>query len=141
MAGVSLDPEPGNLMRRKCRVQAPPEVAVLDRLFVGGAPAVLLPALDPARDPVLQITAVRVQADPARPPQGLERHDRGGELHAVVRRIRHPALELSLMSVPQQHRTPAAGPGIAAAGPVGEDLDAALVPFRARRHARPYSLG
>src|SRR5579872_2808001 len=43
MAGVALDPAPMHLVSVQRLVEALPQVDVLDRLLVGGAPAVLLP--------------------------------------------------------------------------------------------------
>ena len=43
-------------------VEALPQLGVLDRLLVGGLPAVLLPAVDPGRDPVAQILAVGMES-------------------------------------------------------------------------------
>ena len=45
------------------RVEPLPELDILHRLLVGGAPAVALPAVDPLRDAVAQILAVGVKVD------------------------------------------------------------------------------
>jgi hypothetical protein len=48
MAGMALDPVPAHLMGLQRGIEALPQVDVLHRLLVGGLPAVLLPAVDPA---------------------------------------------------------------------------------------------
>ena len=70
------------------RVEPLPEVDVLDRLPVGGLPAVPLPALDPAGDAAAQILRVGVEIDRRRPLQRLQRRDRRHQLHAVVGGLR-----------------------------------------------------
>ena len=49
---VALDPVPFELVRRARRVEPLPQIDILDRLLVGGLPAVLLPAVDPLGDAV-----------------------------------------------------------------------------------------
>ena len=56
-------------------VEATPEVVVLDRLLVGGAPAVALPIVDPAGDAAAQILRIGVQVDVAGAAQRFERRD------------------------------------------------------------------
>src|SRR6185312_576443 len=48
VAGVALDPVPAHLMRFQRGIEPLPQFDILDRLLVGGAPAVFLPAVDPA---------------------------------------------------------------------------------------------
>src|SRR5271166_4141558 len=109
VAGVTPDPEP--------------EVLVLDRLLVGGAPAVALPDVEPTGHAAAQILRVRVQAHQAGALQRLERLDRRRELHAVVGGERLAALQLLLLLAVAKHRAPAAGPRVARAGAVGPDRD------------------
>ncbi len=59
VAGMALDPVPAHLVARERRVEALPQVDILDRLLVGGAPAVPLPALDPAGDAARAHTGCR----------------------------------------------------------------------------------
>src|SRR5262245_10484865 len=47
VAGMALHPMPFDVMGLECLVEPLPEIDVLDRLLVGGAPAVALPAVDP----------------------------------------------------------------------------------------------
>ena len=91
---MALDPVPVDLVALRRRVEPAPEVLVLDRLLVGGAPAVALPAGDPARDAAAQILRVGVQIDVARALQRLQRCDRRHQLHAVVGGERLAAAEL-----------------------------------------------
>src|SRR5258708_10173680 len=105
------------------RLEPLPQVNILDRLLVGGAPAVALPLIGPGHDAVAEILAVGVQIDQAGPLERLERRDRGHQLHAVVGGVGLAALEL-LDPIPErQDRAPAARPGIAGAGPIRMDDD------------------
>ena len=63
MAGMAVDPVPVHLVTRRAPLEPLPQVDVLDRLLVGGAPAVLLPAVDPAGDAVLEVFAVGMEFD------------------------------------------------------------------------------
>ena len=120
-----------------------PQIDVLDRLLVGGAPAVPLPAVDPAGDALTHILAVGVEIDGAGPLQRFQRRDRRHQLHAVVGGVRLAALQLLLDVAEFQDRAPAARPGIARAGAVGVDDDAGseLTPPapRSRRRSRACS--
>src|SRR5208282_3704854 len=123
VAGVTPDPEPLHLVPPGRRVEPAPEVLVLDRLLVGGAPAVALPDVEPTGHAAAQILRVRVQAHQAGALQRLERLDRRRELHAVVGGERLAALQLLLLLAVAKHRAPAAGPRVARAGAVGPDRD------------------
>src|SRR5579859_8294321 len=57
MAGMALDPDPFDLMALQGLFERQPQIDVLHRLLVGRFPAVALPAVDEARDAVLQILA------------------------------------------------------------------------------------
>src|SRR5215472_4213215 len=116
MAGMAADPEELDLMAFHGRLQALPEIDILDRLLVRGLPAIALPAVQPAGDPLLQIAAVGVKPHDGGTLQGLERGDGSHQLHAIVGGGPLPALELALMRACAQHRAPAAGAGITAAG-------------------------
>src|SRR5690606_34959403 len=103
--------------------QPPPEVRVLHRLAIGGAPAVADPALDPSGDAVADIYAVGEKPDAAGPLQRRQPLDRRGQLHAVVGGERLAARKLLLARARADDDAPAAGPRIALAGAVGENLD------------------
>src|SRR5690606_8661721 len=104
-------------------VELLPELAVLHRLPVGGAPAIALPAVDPAGNAVHDVFAVGVELDLARLLQRRQRAGRGGQLHAVVGGHGLAAMQLLDGAVVAQDGAPAARTGIARAGAVGEDLD------------------
>src|SRR5471030_1593727 len=55
VTGMALDPVPAHLVLVQRRVQPLPQIDVLDRLLVRGAPAVPLPAMDPAGDALTHI--------------------------------------------------------------------------------------
>jgi hypothetical protein len=123
MAAVAFHPMPLDSMRRGRFDQFLPQLRILDWLFVGRAPAVALPIVNPARDSITNVDTVGVKPNPARTFQGLETFDRGHQLHLVVGRERFPTRELALLVAGAEQRRPAARTRIAAAGAVGEDLD------------------
>src|SRR6202171_2428360 len=123
VAGVALDPMPAHLMLVQRCVEALPQVDVLDRLFVRGAPAVLLPAIDPAGDALTHILAVGVEIDRAGLFEGFQRRDRRHQLHAVVGGVRLAALQFLFDVAEFQDRTPAAGAGIARTSAIGVNDD------------------
>src|SRR5690606_28206956 len=151
VAGMALDPVPRHLVAAARLVQRLPQLGVLDRLPRGRLPAVPLPALDPARDAVLDVAGIGVEIDGARLLQRVQRLDRRHQLHAVVGGVGLAARQLLLHAVEAQDRAPAAGAGIAGAGPVGEYLDplhgcfrpysAAEAMARWKRSLRTYSSG
>ena len=119
MAGVTAQPVPMHFVALQRRVELLPQVDVAHRLPVGGAPAIAFPDMDPFGDAAAQVLAVGMEIDDARALERLERRDGGGELHAIVGRMRLAAFELALLAVPGEHRAPAAGPRISRAGAVG----------------------
>src|SRR5665647_436866 len=123
VAGMALDPVPAHLMRLQRGVEALPQFDVLDRLLVGGAPAVPLPAMDPAGDALTHILAVGVEIDGAGFLQRLQRRDRGHQLHAVVGGMGFTALQFLFAIAEVQDRAPAAGAGISRPRPVRVDDD------------------
>src|SRR5262245_46762935 len=58
VAGVALDPVPGDAVAGGGGIETAPEILVLHRLVLGRAPAVELPAVNPAGDAVAQVGAV-----------------------------------------------------------------------------------
>ena len=61
VAAVTLDPMPVDSVPRRGRDQLLPQLGVLDRLLVRGAPAVALPIVDPAGDAIADVDAVGMQ--------------------------------------------------------------------------------
>ena len=109
-----------------------PKIDILDRLLVGGQPVPPLPAVYPFGDAVAQILAVAVEPDAARPLQRFEPGDRRHHLHAVVGRLGVIAAQFLFDLAIAQYRGPAARARVAAASPVGEDLDIGQLRHRAR---------
>ncbi|MBV9245327.1 MAG: hypothetical protein JO366_11005 [Methylobacteriaceae bacterium] len=106
-------------MTRHGGIESLPQIDVLDRLLLGRPPAVTFPARHPAGHGAAEVLRIGVQVDDARTRESLERHDRGRQLHPIVGGLRLAAEEL-LFALPEgQHRTPAAGAGIAGTGAVG----------------------
>jgi hypothetical protein len=60
MAGVAFDPVPLDVMPLDGSVEPLPQIDVLDRLLVGGLPAVALPAVNPFRYAVVDVLAVAI---------------------------------------------------------------------------------
>ncbi len=105
-------------------LEALPQIGVLDRLLRRGLPAVLLPAVDPVGDAVLQIGRIGHHGEGAGALQGLQRGDRGHQLHAVVGGLGRATGKLARFDqggpvAGLEHHAPAAGAGIAGAGAVG----------------------
>src|SRR4029079_18393671 len=105
---------------------------ILHRLSVSCAPAVLLPALDPAGDAAAEIVRVGIELHVGRRLQRIERLDRGDQLHAVIGGHLLAAFDLLAMRTGCEDRAPTAGPRIAGTGAVG--MDHHLWPLS---HARP----
>src|SRR5437764_651268 len=63
MAGMALDPVPAHLVRLQRLIEALPQLDILDRLLVRGAPAVALPTVDPTRDALPHVLAVGIEID------------------------------------------------------------------------------
>src|SRR4051794_23959378 len=106
---MAAHPVPIQAVVSKRRVQPLPEIDVLDRLFVGCAPAVLLPTTDPQCNAVAQILTVSVDVDPARPLERFERRDGSHQFHAVVGAVRLAALDLLAVLAEGKDRGPAPG--------------------------------
>src|SRR5947208_10060635 len=105
--------------------QSLPEVAVGDGPLLGVLPAALLPALPPAlAEAVDDVRAVRVEvhASPAR--DRGQPLDGGGELHALIRRVRRGAADDTLLAAVEDDRRPAAGSRVPGTGAVGVEGDA-----------------
>src|SRR5579863_7798407 len=109
---MALDPVPAHLMRLERGVEALPQLGVLDRLLVGRAPAVFLPAVYPAGDALTHILAVGIKIDRARLFERLERRNRRHQLHPVVGGVRLAALQF-LFGVAEFRMAPQPpGPGL-----------------------------
>ena len=118
---MALDPEPGDIMLLLCRIQALPQLSILNRLFVGGFPAVALPAIDPFADPVFDIDAVGREFDIAPLLQRFKRADRRHQFHLVVGGDRLAAPEFFAMEPRNKNGTPPAWPWVARARTVREN--------------------
>src|SRR3954447_17288322 len=132
MAGMAAHPFPSDDVAGRSSVEPLPQIDILDRLLVGGQPAAPLPAVYPFGDAVAQILAVAVEPDAARPLQRFEPGDRRHQLHAVVGGLGVVAAQFFFDFSIAQYRGPAARARVAAAGPVGEDLDIGQLRHRAR---------
>src|SRR3990167_257718 len=86
VARVAFDPVPLDVVHAIVhqRIELLPQVGVLHRLFGGRLPALGLPAVDPLGDAFAHVLAVEVHRHLARPLEGGQALDHGGEFHAVV---------------------------------------------------------
>src|SRR5258708_6516098 len=121
MPGVALHPVPGDTVRPCETIELLPQVHVLHRLLVGGAPAAALPLRQPFADALLHVLRIGVDLDPARRLERFQRADDRGELHAIVGRLRLAAEQLPFLTVNLQDRAPASPTRVALAGSVGVD--------------------
>ena len=121
MADMAFDPMPADFVAVGRLLQPLPQLGILHRLPVRGAPAVLLPAFDPAGDAAAQIIGVGIELDVRRRFQRIERLDRGDELHAVIGGQLLAAFDLFAVRARFEDRAPAAGSRIAGTGAVGMD--------------------
>src|SRR5215472_10490265 len=141
VAAVAGDLVPRHVVARHLGEESLPEIAVLHRLLLRVAPAVLAPALVPlVAEAVHHVGAVAVELDGAPLGEGAEALKRGHELHAVVGGGRLAAGELDLDAVLDQDGRPAAGAGIAAAGAVDVDVDGDVGPPGSHRRPSPCAL-
>jgi hypothetical protein len=69
---------------RRQPIQFPPQLGVLHRLLVSGAPAAPFPGVDPLADALLHILRIGMHARMHRTLEGLQGADHGGQFHAVV---------------------------------------------------------
>src|SRR5262249_30072778 len=121
VAGMAPDPVPAHVVALERGFEPLPEIDILDRFLVSGAPAVALPLLDPRHHAVAQILAVGVYVYVARTLERFQCRDRRHQLHAVVGGVGFPALQFLLVIAEGEDRTPAARPRIAGTGAVGVD--------------------
>src|SRR5713226_7696303 len=139
MPGVALHPVPGDTVRPGETIELLPQVHVLHRLLVGGAPAAALPLRQPFADALLHVLRIGVDLDPARRLERFQRADDRGELHAIVGRLRLAAEQLPFLTVNLQDRAPASPTGVALAGSVGVDTHefrvSAVFAARLSRHS------
>src|SRR6266404_1657616 len=84
MAGMPAHPFPVDDVAARGSVEPLPQIDVLYRLLVGGAPTAPLPAVDPLGDAVAQILAVAIKADAARSRKRFQPGDRSHQFHSVV---------------------------------------------------------
>src|SRR5687768_14095054 len=119
---MSFYPQPFDFMLIAQLVERAPEVLVLDRFVVRGAPAAFFPLMDPVADPELHILRIGVEPDAARLAQRFQRADDRRQLHAVVGGMRFAAEQLPRPAFVLQQRAPSARAGIALAGAIGVDL-------------------
>src|SRR5215212_6661330 len=96
MAAVPLDPVPFDSVAGDGVQQLLPQVGVLDRFLVRRPPAVALPTVDPARNPLTDVIAVGGEGDAAGLLERVEALDCGLQLHAVVGRQRLAPRQLAL---------------------------------------------
>lgn len=123
MPGMPLDPVPAHLVLQGRGIQGAPEILILDWLFAGRLPAVLLPAGQPFRDAVADVLGVRVHLHGAGLFEVAERLDGRAQFHAIVRRGWLASTDLLAPSARLQNRRPSTHAGVAEAAAVGVNDD------------------
>src|SRR5262245_63006430 len=108
---MAFDPDPLDVVLPAELVEAQPEVLILHRLLVGGAPATPLPVVDPGADAELHVLRVGMDLHLAALGQRLERADHRGQLHAVVRGLRLAAVELAPAALVLEQDAPTSDTG------------------------------
>src|SRR2546421_1694948 len=63
MTGMTLYPVPSHLVLLERRIEPLPQIDVFDGLFIGRAPAVFLPIVNPTRNALTHILAIGGQID------------------------------------------------------------------------------
>src|SRR5687768_14401943 len=129
MPGMATDPMPLDHVSTGFPLEREPEIRILYGLAIRGLPIASLPLRQPLGDAVAQVLRIRVEPHAARAFQCREGFDSGRELHAVVGGVRFGAAQLSSSLSRDEQRTPAAGTGVATAGPVRIDLNFAHATF------------
>ena len=81
---MALYPMPVHFVPGQRLLKCLPQLGILHRLLVGGAPAMTLPSMYPFGDTVAHVNRVCIERDGARPLERVERFDGGGQFHAVV---------------------------------------------------------
>src|SRR5438094_559622 len=138
MSGVAPDPVPGDAVRSSETIELLPQIHVLHRFLVGGAPAAPLPVGQPFADALLHVLRIGVDLDPARALQHFQRTNDRRKLHAIVGRLPFAAEQLLFLTVHLQNGAPASRPRIALAGTVrvnAHDYSAARAFLHAVRFA------
>ena len=111
---VALDENPLDLVARNFDEQLLPELAILDGLLRGVAPAVRLPrGQPPLGEAVHHVAGIKVDLHPAASGQRAKPFDDAHQLHPVVRRVALAAAQLALSGAHDEQRGPAAGSWIA----------------------------
>src|SRR5438309_2133495 len=108
VAGMAPHPVPFHIVQGRQLVEPLPQVDILHRLLVGGAPAAALPVMHPFRDPLRHVQGIGIDLYSAWARQRLESADHRGELHAVIRGVGLAAIELALGAPGAQQHAPGA---------------------------------
>ncbi len=115
---MALHPSPLDLVSGCQLIKRLPQIRILDRLLVGGLPAVALPAMNPFADALLHIRRVGKNNGITRPRKYTERFDHGRHFHAIVCRVGNAAEQLFLGFTKPENGTPATDARIAFASSV-----------------------
>src|SRR5260221_3867701 len=97
MTRVSLDPVPLHAVRAVQFVELLPQIDILHRLLVRGAPALALPAADPFRNALLHVLRVGVDAHPPRRFEPFQRPEHGRQVHSRVCTLPPPPRKIFLV--------------------------------------------
>ena len=84
MARMAFNPFPFDLMRPQRGIETFPQIDVLYRFFICCFPAALLPVVNPLRNALAHILAVRAEYHFTLFFQGFQRNDCRHQLHAII---------------------------------------------------------
>ena len=104
-------------------IQALPQVLVLHGFFRSRLPAAAFPVIQPLGDAFHHVLGIGDDLYLTAPFQGLQAGDHRHQFHPVVGGFTLTALQRLLMPTVPQDGAPAAGPGVSAAGTVGDQLN------------------
>src|SRR3989442_12976459 len=93
VTGMAPHPVPFHIVQGCQLVEPLPQVDILHRLLVGGAPAAALPVMHPFPDPLRHIQGIGVDLYSAGALERLEGADRRGELPPDIRGVRVAVIE------------------------------------------------
>ncbi len=120
---MGFEPAPGNRVAGGQRVELPPQILILHRLFRGSFPAARLPAFEPFADAFAEILRIGEEFHLAGFGQGPQCFDGGLHFHPVVGGGKNSAAQLADAPLGFEDCGPTAGAGVGLAPAVGVNRD------------------
>ena len=121
---MTFDFDPSDLMSRGLFEEPQPQIFVLDWLFLGIAPAIALPVVEPVViEGAGEVRTVSVQVNLAGLTERAEGFQRSRQFHTVVRRLCSISSDDTFVRPKLEDRCPAAWTRVATARAVGINRD------------------